>query len=327
MPVVHSLKRLIIVFSCLLAMPVWAQQASLQDIRQLARNGQLDAALKQINENLQRDPGERQLRFLKGVVLAEKKQTGKAIEVFRKLTIDFPKLPEPYNNLAVLYAGQGDYEKARDALLLAINTHPSYATAHENLGDIYAKMAGLAYDKALSIDTNNTTAKHKLALIDELFVGTAGAPARQVVTPEPVAEPVSSAALAEPAPAARPTLVVPGLSSADNSEIVRIVKSWAKDWASQDVNAYLSHYAARFQPDGGLSYSQWRQQRRKRLSRPKFIKVEITKPVVHPGSAGSAQVQFVQRYQSNTYQGTARKRLILDKTHQGWKIIREQVIG
>jgi len=47
-----------------------------------------------------------------------------------------PELPEPYNNLAVLYAARGDHDGARDALLRAISTHPSYATAHENLGDI-----------------------------------------------------------------------------------------------------------------------------------------------------------------------------------------------
>ena len=32
---------------------------------------------------------------------------------------DYPQLPEPYNNLAVIYAQQGDYEKARDALQAA----------------------------------------------------------------------------------------------------------------------------------------------------------------------------------------------------------------
>ena len=169
-----SLKRLILAFACVVTAPLYAQSTDIDGIRQLARDGKLDTALEQINQQLQQTPGERQLRFLKGVILAEKKQPAKAIEVFRKLTVDFPDLPEPYNNLAVLYASQGDYEQARDALLLAINTHPSYATAHENLGDIYAKMAGVAYDKALSIDTSNATAKHKLSLIDNLFVGPGG---------------------------------------------------------------------------------------------------------------------------------------------------------
>ncbi len=59
--------------------------------------------------------------------------------MFTKLSEDYPELPEPYNNLAVLYAQQKQYDKARTALEMAIRTHPSYAIAYENLGDIYAK--------------------------------------------------------------------------------------------------------------------------------------------------------------------------------------------
>ena len=93
-----------------------------------------------------------------------------AIQVFTGLTEDFPELPEPYNNLAVLYASLGNYDKAKSALELAIHTHPSYATAHENLGDIYAQLASRAYDRALQLDKNNTTAQVKLAMVKDIFV-------------------------------------------------------------------------------------------------------------------------------------------------------------
>ena len=82
-----------------------------------------------------------------------------AIAVFTELTEAYPELPEPYNNLAVLYANQNNFEKARNALEMVIRTHPSYATAHENLGDIYAKMASKAYDRALELDRGNRTTK------------------------------------------------------------------------------------------------------------------------------------------------------------------------
>ena len=91
------------------------------------------------------------------------------IAVFTKLSEDYPELPEPYNNLAVLYASQGQYDKARAALEMAIRTNPSYATAHENLGDVYAKLASQAYSKALQLDSNNTGVQPKLALIRDLF--------------------------------------------------------------------------------------------------------------------------------------------------------------
>ena len=78
---------------------------------------------------------------MKGLILTEQGKPADAIKIFTGLTEDYPELPEPYNNLAVLYASQGQYDKARTALEMSIRTHPSYATAHENLGDIYAKMA------------------------------------------------------------------------------------------------------------------------------------------------------------------------------------------
>ena len=119
---------------------------------------------------------EARARFLKGLIYTEQGNTREAIEMFRKLTEDYPELPEPYNNLAVIYASQGQYDRARAALEQSIRTHPSYATAYENLGDVYAKLASQAYDKALKLDSSNAGAQNKLALVREL-VGNA-APVR-----------------------------------------------------------------------------------------------------------------------------------------------------
>ncbi|MBK5206948.1 MAG: tetratricopeptide repeat protein, partial [Polaromonas sp.] len=113
-----------------------------------------------------RDP---QMRFLKGVIQTETGKTSDAIATFTNITEDYPELPEPYNNLAVLYAGQSQFDKARAALEMAIRTNPSYATAHENLGDIYARLASQAYSKALQLDSSNATVQPKLALIHQLL--------------------------------------------------------------------------------------------------------------------------------------------------------------
>jgi hypothetical protein len=56
---------------------------------------------------------------------------------------------------------------------MAIRTHPSYATAHENLGDIYAKLASQAYDRALQLDKSNAPLQTKLNLIKNIFEGNA----------------------------------------------------------------------------------------------------------------------------------------------------------
>ncbi len=141
----------------------------IQDANKLFKQGQNAQALEKVNAFLAGKPKDAQARFLKGLIVNEQGNTTEAIKIFSDLTDDYPELPEPYNNLAVLYAGQGQYEKAKVALELAIRTHPSYATAHENLGDIYAKMASQAYDRALQLDKSNTSTQTKLALIRDLF--------------------------------------------------------------------------------------------------------------------------------------------------------------
>jgi tetratricopeptide (TPR) repeat protein len=92
-----------------------------------------------------------------------------AITTFTQLTVDYPELPEPYNNLAVLYAGQSQLDKAREVLEMAIRANPGFAIAHENLGDVYARLAGQSYGRAQQLDAANTTAAPKLSLIRQLF--------------------------------------------------------------------------------------------------------------------------------------------------------------
>ena len=148
-----------------------AHADDIQDANKLFKQGQHSQALDKVNGVLASKPKDAQARFLKGLILTEQGKPADAIKAFSSLTEDYPELPEPYNNLAVLYASQGQYDKAKQALEMAIRTHPSYATAHENLGDIYAKMASQAYDRALQLDRSNTATQTKLAMIQDLFAG------------------------------------------------------------------------------------------------------------------------------------------------------------
>src|SRR5215510_11924302 len=170
----------------------------LQDINALLKQGQHARALERVNQYLAQKPADPNARFAKGLILAEQNKTQEAIEIFAALSRDYPDLPEPYNNLAVLYASQGQYDKAREQLEKSIRTHPSYATAYENLGDVYAKLASQAYDKALQIDSANPVAKNKLALVRELVGGAAPASAT-VAAAKPVPSPAAAPAPKEPA--------------------------------------------------------------------------------------------------------------------------------
>lgn len=112
----------------------------------------------------------------------------------------------------MLYAQQRQYDKARNALEMAIRTHPSYATAHENLGDIYARLASQAYDKALALDSSNVVAQNKLALIREMMTvgGKTVRPAAPTVAAKPAPTVVAAAPVAAPvAPPAKPAVTPP----------------------------------------------------------------------------------------------------------------------
>ena len=171
-----------------------AQTEDYAEVNRLMRAGQMSEALTKADQYLAGKPRDPQMRFLKGVIQTETGKPNDAITTFTKLTEDFPELPEPYNNLAVLYAGQSQFDKARAALEMAIRTNPSYATAHENLGDVYAKLASQAYSKALQLDAGNAAVAPKLSLIRNLFAADAKGvrPTTVAAATPPAATPAAS---------------------------------------------------------------------------------------------------------------------------------------
>lgn len=164
------------------------------EVNQLLKAGKQAQALIRVEQSLSAKPRDPQLRFLKGVIQTELGKPNDAIGTFTKLTEDYPELPEPYNNLAVLYASSAQFDKARAALEMAIRTNPSYSTAHENLGDIYANLASQAYSKALQLGGSSTSLQPKLTLIRELFSPKAKGQNPAVSKVTPVTAPVTAAA-------------------------------------------------------------------------------------------------------------------------------------
>lgn len=139
------------------------------EVNRLIGAHQYVQALASAEGYLASKPRDPQMRFLKGVIQSETGDSGGAMATFIHITEDYPELPEPYNNLAVLYASQNQFDKARAALEMAIRINPAYAIANENLGDVYAKLASQSYSKALQLDPGNAGLAPKLALIRQLL--------------------------------------------------------------------------------------------------------------------------------------------------------------
>ena len=345
----------------LCASPV-AQADEIGDANLLFKQGQHSQALEKVNNYLANKPKDAQARFLKGLILTEQGKTADAIKIFSALTDDYPDLPEPYNNLAVLYASQGKYDKAKQLLEKAISTHPSYATAHENLGDIYAKMASQAYDRALQLDHSNTATQTKLAMIQNLFAGDTRnnetvaqntpvlgkvevpVPNKAEATPviagtsQPEPAPAVSAVTASAAPATvtaakakaeikaktEAAVVAEPVAKKDNSaEITKTVMAWAAAWSSKNAGKYLAFYAPDFKTPDGESRAAWEAVRRERVGTPKFIHVGISIKTISFADSAHATVKFRQSYRASNFKATGNKTLLMVKFGDKW-LIREE---
>jgi len=156
------------------------------DVGALLRQGKVDEALAKADAYIAGKPRDPQMRFMRGVILSEQGRGADATIVFTQLTQDFPELPEPYNNLAALYAAQGQLDKARAALETAIKLKPDYATAFENLGDIYGRLAAQSYGRAQQLDAASKSLPPKLTLVRQLFAtAQTGAGAPPPIAPPP----------------------------------------------------------------------------------------------------------------------------------------------
>jgi len=346
-----------IVFGLALGASVPALADNLPEVQRLIKQGQYPQALDKVDAYLSGKPKDAQGRFLKGLILTEMNKPAEAVAVFTKLTEDYPELPEPYNNLAVLYAQQKQYDKARTALEMAIRTHPSYAIAYENLGDVYAKLASQAYDKALQLDSANSTAQNKMALIRDLI----STSARPNVKPTPPTQPTPSiAASAKPAPApvaAAPTTTVvaatppkatpvvapapaapvaapakpmeskpaPAVAKTDQAseDITRALSAWADAWSRKDVKSYLASYGSDFKTPKGMSRKAWEAERESRIAgKSGKISVSYDDPQVNV-SGDKATVKFRQHYKATGLSTSTTKTMVFTKVGSKWLIQEE----
>ncbi len=345
-PFYKSLRLLVLASACLAAT---AYADDYTDVSQMMRANKFSEAMTRVESHLAAKPGDPQMRFFKGVIQRSQGKNTEAIATFTQLTQDFPELPEPYNNLAVLYASQGAYDKARLALEMAIRTNPSYATAHENLGDVYARLASQAYNKALQLDSGNTAVPPKLAVIGEVFapnLGKARTPANVPVvtaavtpvakpapaTPPPavVAKPAAPAAAvvaaapvaATPAAASNPEPTSVPLDAEANKAVETAVLAWAKAWSAKNMGAYLKAYSPSFNPAGNQSLSAWEKERRDRITGKKSISVTLTNLKIRV-QGDEAVASFRQAYKADSLSVSSQKTLILKKSGSNWLIIRE----
>lgn len=338
------------------AITVQAANTPQDNIKQAIQAGQLDQALKLVQQERQNAPKDVQLKFMEGVIQAQQGQTDKAIDTFKKLIETNPDLSEAYNNLGVLYAAKGRLEESRANLEKALQTHPSYAAAHRNLSDVQSQLAKQTYAKALQVDSKVKNSTPQLTLLGSMDPGKRTPPPTVIAapsTPAPVAAPAPAAApateTAKPVPATPPVAAKPVTpppeaapvaaspkpepkkedgqakqAKADQSDVRSAVTAWAKAWSQKDMNRYLAAYSSSFTPPDKMSRSKWESDRQARIVSKKTISVDVNNLKIEV-SGNKATAKFQQVYESDNFKGNSHKTLEMLKQGERWLITRETV--
>ena len=122
-------------------------------VADLLKAGEYLAALTLLEDLKPLRPCDPDLLFLEARVYEIAGETDRAIALYEIVIKLFPDFPEPYNNLAALYATQGKLQRAEALLLRGLATHTTYRQLQKNLSRVYVARAAQAYQKALSIET------------------------------------------------------------------------------------------------------------------------------------------------------------------------------
>lgn len=316
----NSLRPLVFsIFVSFLISPVWAVTAV--EAEKLLSMGEYQQALIGLDKEAM-DPAE--TLFIKASALQGLNRDDEAIGIYKQLINQYPENPEPYNNLAAIYVKRQDFTKALELLESAISQHEAYRTIFNNQRSIYRNMASRQYVRALQVKKSE-----KLLQLSRLHSmdrpQTMEASATQA-TPV-VATPVNGGSNLKPVAALPEKEVTKIEQSGLESEVERLVFSWADAWRSQDIRNYINAYVRNYAPDRQTGHQGWVRLRTKRLRKPTFIKIDISDLQVSRSNGSEFIAEFVIAYQSNSYQDRSRKRLIFtpDKNTQ-MKIVSEVTV-
>ena len=327
----------------------------LGEIRDVAASGRTYEALARLEPLLGAEPDRVEGLMLKGILLTRLGRVDEAKEIFLGLIELSPELPEPYVNLAALYAGAGDYDRSVQILKLALETHPSYLTAYENLTKVYGKLASEAYRRALGDEAETDEEPMELVLLDRVHLRAAGTalPAESLAVSMPettpdrpsaggesgeeavaeVAQTVNSPIEVDEAMTAEIQAETGAAAGSDRGDRVGphldrvpgLIDGWALAWTEQRVEEYLDFYSREFTPMNGLSQKGWEVMRRGRLTGPGFISISYKDLEVEEEGLGRASARFVQLYDSSILQDSCVKVLSLLWEDGEWKIAEERI--
>jgi len=114
------------------------------------------------------------------------------------------------------------------------------------------------------------------------------------------------------------------VTDAVTAELKEAISLWSAAWSDQNVPQYLATYSVSFEVPGDRSRRSWEALRRSRLTKPRFISVEVEFEAFELVDTNVVDVFFMQAYRSNTYNYQTNKVLRMRKEGTDWKILIER---
>lgn len=292
--------RIIVLLLLLNTQSSISKEINFDDIKSMVSSSP-SRALVEIDLLLESDSNSHNLLFLRAVTLTKLEQKDLAIKTYISLIEKFPTLPEPYNNLAVLYAEQNKLLEAKQILEKALKTNNSYSIAHINLGDVYTRMASDAYRKAFELD-KSPVANNKLQLINELFSYSPNMQRNDLVDIASKSE----------------------IKSKEQklADLALFVERWKTSWEDKNLETYFSSYSKYFKVKGDINYKDWKRTRTEKIINKKEINIQLTK-IKYKFKEGLWFINMSQAYNSGNYSDKENKTLVIINESGDYKIIEE----
>jgi len=299
-------RNLLVVSILLMFTNILIAESNTEKIKLLLKQGKYENAESIIKETIEYNLNNPEILFYRGIIQTNLGKTNQAIDTFRDLTERFPELPEPFNNLAVLYAEKGQFRLAKEILEQAIKTNPSYLTAHINLGDIFTKMASEAYNKALEIDKSNNIAITKLSMITQLFNYNPNTKNTIIDSVKP-----------------KEQVKITMLPKKELRKIIlNSIENWKTAWESKNMEDYFDSYSSTFIYPNNMTKSEWKKYRANRILPKKIINISISN-IKFKFEKEKIQTTFTQNYKSGRLNQTSNKILTFVGENERWLILEE----
>ena len=117
---------------------------------------------------------------------------------------------------------------------------------------------------------------------------------------------------------------VNAVTTAVEDDLRETIDLWGAAWSEQNVTQYLANYSTDFRTPNGQSRRQWETLRRSRLTRPRYINIDIDYQRFEFVETNVVDAFFRQSYRSNTYSDLTDKVLRMRKEGSDWKILVER---